>query len=246
MPVRLVYTGSETKSGTVSPFDKEIQRISGGNDLSIACPYISVRYLTHLVGKAKGWRLVTDCGEWLGALSPKARSAAYAFITKNRRRIHHYPRLHAKVILTDRSALIGSANLTEEGLTRRVEMAALMEDEPDLGEARKWFDGLWKQSGEVEGNELKGLIRSLPKKDSRLTRWRAGDLSAYTRSRLLPNRIGGDSPGGCACLGTESRLRHFWTWRRNYSTTSIWKGMIRDSLPPCRRRATPCNAGDQG
>lgn len=178
MPVRLVYTGSDTRSGTVSPFDKEIQRISRGKALSIACPYISTRYLDYLVRRAKSWRLVTDCEEWLGSLSPKARSAACAFITKHRRRIHHYPRLHAKVILTDRSALMGSANLTEQGLTRRVEMAVLIEDEPDIGEVHKWFDGLWKQSGEAKGDELERLMRFLPKKEPHLTRRWAGELFA--------------------------------------------------------------------
>jgi hypothetical protein len=70
--------------------------------------------------------------------------------------------LHAKVFVAGENALIGSANFTEKGITRRIEVSALFEREEQVGELRQWFDGLWLQTAPVDVDEMQAYANALP------------------------------------------------------------------------------------
>ncbi|MDG9922404.1 MULTISPECIES: phospholipase D family protein [unclassified Pseudomonas] len=63
-------------------------------------------------------------------------------------------RLHAKVVVGERQALIGSANVStnglglgDQGVAHWLEAGVLASDETVVGSARNWFDELWKSNG---------------------------------------------------------------------------------------------------
>jgi hypothetical protein len=69
--------------------------------------------------------------------------------------------LHAKVVIGDSSALIGSANFSANGLglegaelTKWREASVLTSDPELLAQTEKWFEGLWKVSKPIETRDL--------------------------------------------------------------------------------------------
>jgi hypothetical protein len=68
--------------------------------------------------------------------------------------IHHHERLHAKVVLGEKEAIVGSANISTNGLNdeggdipKGWEEAGMTTSEPaDLKRIRGWFDELWQES----------------------------------------------------------------------------------------------------
>lgn len=70
--------------------------------------------------------------------------------------------LHAKVMIADHSALVGSANLSANGLglegtetARWEEAGMLVRDSKVLANARAWFSGLWEQAAKIGPEQLK-------------------------------------------------------------------------------------------
>ncbi|WP_373386596.1 phospholipase D family protein [Pseudomonas alcaligenes] len=68
--------------------------------------------------------------------------------------IRQCDRLHAKVVVGERQALIGSANVSDNGLglgdqgsAHWLEAGVLTSEESVVGGARNWFDQLWKSDG---------------------------------------------------------------------------------------------------
>ena len=75
--------------------------------------------------------------------------------------IHHYKNIHAKVIISDDKAFIGSSNLTNKGITGRVEMGVLIEEKEQVNELQKWFSGLWAESESVNTQDLEEYVSSI-------------------------------------------------------------------------------------
>jgi hypothetical protein len=122
MDSRLIYHTLESIRGGVSPFDDAIINMVSGEDVRIACPYIGLEYLQRLTDKTREWWLITDIEELL-KLQPRTQRDAFAdFIDQNFERVRHCQGLYAKVLIAGQQALVGSANLTKKGITRRVEM----------------------------------------------------------------------------------------------------------------------------
>ena len=122
MASRLIYHPLESIRGGVSPFDDAIINMVSGEDVRIACPYIGLEYLQRLTDKTREWWLITDIEELL-KLQPRTQRDAFAdFIDQNFERVRHCQGLYAKVLIAGQQALVGSANLTKKGITRRVEM----------------------------------------------------------------------------------------------------------------------------
>lgn len=78
--------------------------------------------------------------------------------------IRHCKDLHAKVILAEAKALLGSANFTEKGITGRTEVSVLFEGEPQVEELQVWFQSLWLQSSPIKLSEVSNYIDLLPSK----------------------------------------------------------------------------------
>lgn len=162
MTAKLIYHTVETANGGVSPFDEAITALSHSGNLRIACPYLSLNYLKRLIRNCQSWRVLTDVEEWLSTHSSKARKEIVEFITCNSDYVHHYKNLHAKVVIADKSSIVGSANFTEMGILNRAEMSLLLDQEALLEELRTWFDRLWDESTSVDAQELKEYISKLP------------------------------------------------------------------------------------
>jgi phospholipase D-like protein len=162
MTIKLIYHNSNSVSGGVSPFDEAINEITRGEDILLACPYLSVSYLKYLIARCKTWRVLTDVEEWIASHSPNTRQEIQDFIHKHSEHIHHYKDLHAKVIVSGEHAFVGSANFTEKGLTRRVEVSVLFEQEEQVEELRRWFDSIWLQTSPVDVDEMEEYVNSLP------------------------------------------------------------------------------------
>ena len=164
MGVKLVY---HKNSSSRSPFDEVIRNIVDEEDVKIASPYIWLEYLKGVTEKSCGWRLLTDWEALLMSVSKKEREEIIKFAEKNKEKIHNVQGLHAKVILSCKKAIIGSANFTRNGMEKKDEMSVYLDDNKSLRELNEWFDKLWDKGREVEIDELKdylGIINGIPVK----------------------------------------------------------------------------------
>lgn len=153
MAIKLIYHDNESSEGGVSPFHKIIKEIVKDKNISIVCPYIGIDIFEDITQLSNSWQLISDIKEWIKSDRTNALRIKN-YIMKNSLNVHNYPDIHAKVIITDNNTLIGSANLTEKGLTGRVEMCVLIEDKEIVAKMQKWFCDIWNKSG---GNEPESI-----------------------------------------------------------------------------------------
>ncbi len=132
MSIKLIYHTRESTEGGQSPFDAAIARMARDTDISIACPYLNLKYVESLIERCKSWRILTDVEEWILSHNQDMRDDIRDFIAENHNRIRHYPKLHAKIFIAKDSALVGSANFTSRGMTERAEMCVLFEKEKQM------------------------------------------------------------------------------------------------------------------
>ncbi|MDO8347158.1 MAG: phospholipase D-like domain-containing protein [Rugosibacter sp.] len=163
---RLVYHRFEAPTAT-SPFDDAILEVARTGSVEIVSPYIGVAYLERIISVAGEWRLISDVEEWLSSLSVRARPKAWGFIRENLGRIHHCSAIHAKAVIGQSLAMIGSANLTNTGILGRTEMGILLDEPPMLAEIKTWFDGLWVQTASPYIDETSAFIQWLDEEASR-------------------------------------------------------------------------------
>ncbi len=161
MGIKLIYHGKESSMGGISPFDKAIAEIVKNKNVCIVCPYIGIDYFDRITQLANTWYLVTDVEAWIISHNPIARQDIKNFIMKNLSNIHHYKDIHAKVIVTDNMAFIGSSNFTVKGITGRVEMSVFIEEKEQVDELQKWFWDLWNESGSVNPLHLEKYVSSI-------------------------------------------------------------------------------------
>ena len=122
---RLLYHAPDNPNQE-SPFDRAIVQVVRGKEASIVSPYMGLQYLDRIVGLTSSWRLISDVLEWLSATPVKERSAVYEFLKLHNGLVHHYPAIHAKVVVSSVGAYTGSANLTDAGVLRRTEFGVLL------------------------------------------------------------------------------------------------------------------------
>ncbi|RZN34938.1 MAG: hypothetical protein EF813_09530 [Methanosarcinales archaeon] len=161
MSTKLIYHIKESSAGGISPFDKTITEIVKNKNVCIVCPYISVGYLGRITQLANTWHLVTDVEEWIISHNIKQRQSTKNFILDNLSDIHHYKDIHAKVIVADDKAFIGSSNLTAKGIRERVEMSVLIEEKEQVCELQRWFKDLWIGSESVKTQDLEKYVSSI-------------------------------------------------------------------------------------
>ncbi|WP_262267266.1 MULTISPECIES: phospholipase D family protein [Microvirga] len=134
------------KDGEILKAVKEI--IDGGNKCRLAVAYWGWGAAEKIgIGKAKGPRVDIICDPWSGACNKEQLLA----LAKNPKvRLRHLRDLHAKVYLTSKGAVIGSANASTKGLgksdgqTINHEAAIKFGANEDRKDLSDWFESKWK------------------------------------------------------------------------------------------------------
>mgnify|MGYP000094183925 CR=1 FL=1 len=163
---QLLYHSEDSYHRGESPFDKAIKETSDSEEVWIVCPYIGPTYLKSILRDVDEWRILTDIEAWVGTFHGDSRDEIKKMVEENQKRIHHFDNVHAKVVLSQNSAVIGSVNLTEKGIRRRTEMGVQFDEEEKITELREWFTRLWSESGPVDLEELGELVRTSPSASS--------------------------------------------------------------------------------
>lgn len=141
--MKLIYHNTDGNE-QYSPFDRELVTMANGQNLCLVSPYIGLSYLKRLTKLSNSWRLITDYEAWLISHPNKTeRLKICDFINENFDKIKHISDIHAKVLLTDSSAFVGSANFTDKGILERTEMSVSFSEQDKVEELKKWFQSLW-------------------------------------------------------------------------------------------------------
>lgn len=157
--MKLIYHKADNNS-PYSPFDSEIVSIANGQDLLLVSPYIGLSYLKRLVKISKSWKLLTDFQEWIISHPNKLhRREICDFIVNNFDNIKHIPDIHAKVLVTDNSAFVGSANFTQKGILERTEMSVSFSEIGKVTELKEWFNSLWAISTDYTEKQLFEFVK---------------------------------------------------------------------------------------
>ena len=127
-----------------SPFDEAIVSVAKGNPIKVVSPYIGLRYFQRLVELSSDWHLISDVEAWLSSLAKQERMLSTQFILDNCERIHHFPAIHAKMVIGHAAAYLGSANLTSAGIQTRTEMGVLVDEPVMIADLHSWFNELWQ------------------------------------------------------------------------------------------------------
>lgn len=187
MPALLYH--SPTAVSAISPFDEAILRVARSGPVRIVSPYIGINYLERIISLSPEWRLISDVQEWLASLSVQARPRAWQFIRENLDLIHHCPAVHAKAVISDSLAMMGSANLTQMGILGRTEMGILLNDPQLVAEMGTWFDDLWAETAPPVVDEASTYIQWLDEEASqapaRRQRFALSSSSRKVRARLV-------------------------------------------------------------
>lgn len=106
----------------------------------------------------RGDKLRVICNLVLGGTNPLAVKAMMKIPNVE---LRHCGELHAKVVLTDSVLIVGSANISSNGLGLEKEEAAkfhevgvLSNDAAMRLEAQRWFDALWASADVISKNDL--------------------------------------------------------------------------------------------
>lgn len=185
MPTLLYHAHQGTG---VSPFDEAVLKVARSGAVRIVSPYIGVAYLERIIGISPEWRLVSDVQEWLASLSTQARPRAWAFIREHLPLIHHCPALHAKAVISDSLAMMGSANLTNHGILGRTEMGILLDDPAMVAEMGAWFDDLWHSTAPPRVDEASAYIQWLDTEASQAAS-RRQQVTLSSGSRKIRSRL---------------------------------------------------------
>jgi hypothetical protein len=189
--VELIYHNPVDRSG-ISPFDRVIRDITEDEEVLIACPYIAPEYLEDVTDQTDDWFLLTDVGDWLSIHGRRNREVIHEFLVEKRDRVRHVEDLHAKVVIGDDRALVGSANFTTKGLTDRTEMFVLLDEEDTIEELTEWFETVWSIYNPPETERVQEYIETTSSTPS----------PAQTRSSV--SFSSGESPGKASLVTSAS------------------------------------------
>ena len=144
--VELVFhpVGTDAES---TRFGDAIEAVLDGTvgSVRLVSPYIGYKILER-VTRGRDFELVTDLDE---CFANNRGKPLIKFFMQNLARIKHVRGVHAKMISTDNSALIGSANLTERGCADRDELGCLIRDATLVAVLGQWFRDLWEAGDDV-------------------------------------------------------------------------------------------------
>ena len=107
------------------------------------------------------------------------------------------PQPHAKVILTEDSAIVGSANFTRTGLTKNSEMSVHFRQTRHVDELQDWVNELWKQTETVDEDALNNFAEDIEpvksERESSVSMPDAGPTHNTTLNFLKPETTVEDS-----------------------------------------------------
>lgn len=156
--MKLIYHNIESNND-YSPFDRELIQLAKEQNLYLVSPYIGIAYLNRLIKISKSWQLITDFEAWIISHPTKnERLKIYDFIKENFDKIKHFPDIHAKVMLTDCSAYIGSSNFTNKGILERTEMSISLSEQKLVEELRNWFQSMWNDAIKIPKDNIYDFI----------------------------------------------------------------------------------------
>lgn len=98
------------------------------------------------------------CNLQSGATNP---DTIFALLNRNGITVKQHDRLHAKVIIGSKAAVVGSANLSSNGLNLEgielqgwEEAGLLTKDTLQVEEIKQWFDSLWIDAQDIRDNDI--------------------------------------------------------------------------------------------
>ncbi len=137
-------------------YRQHVEEIVAANTVDLAVAFLG-EGASNLIGSAKRARVI--CNLESGATNPHV---VKDLLDKPGVDIRSLATLHAKVIIAEHVALVGSANLSANGLglqgaetARWEEAGTLVRDLKALADARAWFSGLWDRAAEIGPEQLK-------------------------------------------------------------------------------------------
>ena len=89
----------------------------------------------------------------------KKRLEICDFISDNFDRIKHIANIHAKVLITDNSAFLVSANFTDKGILLRTEMSVSFSEQDKVEELKNWFKSLWTSGTDFTQKQLFDFVK---------------------------------------------------------------------------------------
>jgi len=148
--MKLIYhENQDSKSLDKSPFYKAIEDIvknANNNIIKIVSPYLDIDIINNnIIKNSTNWQLITDIKALILSYKKKNLNNLKDFLENNKKNIYHCKNIHAKVLIFDNKALLGSANFTTMGLEKRDEMSILIEEKEEQEQVKKlnkWFDSL--------------------------------------------------------------------------------------------------------
>jgi hypothetical protein len=133
-----------------------IRDVLSGNNVRCAVAFWGTG-AEEFVNQATGDQPRIICDVTLGGTSPNALIALDA---PGNDRLRHIPSLHAKIYMSDRGAIVGSANASQNGVgvggpPRLIEGGMLLApDEDTFDQVATWFETQWKASKEIDASAL--------------------------------------------------------------------------------------------
>lgn len=174
---------------------KEIQNlVQSGSNLSLAVAFWGEGIESLITKSYQGQSLRLLCNLASGGTNPKVIRNLRDFSHENPGvQLRSMETLHAKLLLGEASAIIGSANFSANGLGLErsecatwVEAGYLVEDIQQIGSMQAWFDRIWEKSNHINEALLKKAEAQWLK--NRASRPRTSTRFIETSSTELKNR----------------------------------------------------------
>jgi hypothetical protein len=143
-----IFSNGPLRDFVFNPFKAMVQN---STDLYIAAPYVTET--GDLVEAAQAGKSVWLLVGLNTTTSPKALSAVH---NRPNCAVRYFTnKFHAKIYLFDKTALVGSSNLTDGGLRSNREATIWVDRSDDLDELRGLFNELWESATVLTDDKLK-------------------------------------------------------------------------------------------
>lgn len=138
------------------------------------------------------------CNLKSGATNP---DTIEALRNRNGVTLKQHDRLHAKVVVGSRTAVVGSANLSSNGLNLEgdelqgwEEAGLLTRDATQLDAIKQWFEAMWRDSQNIDDQDIKEARAKWAQRRATRTQnasssRRSFALNGFTRTDLLDRRV---------------------------------------------------------
>jgi len=149
--MRLVYHPVPKDSTSSGIYEAMRDVASSTSEVLFVGLYINLSQID-AIRDGREFRLVTDIEEAI------THGSVREWCKEHQGAIRHVRGLHAKAVIGEGMALLGSANLTPTSLERRFEMCALTDDVGQVEELKTWFSALWHAGEEVGNSRMEAVL----------------------------------------------------------------------------------------